>query len=149
MLESWANSRKNVRLVAEVVRLVTEVVGHRKGKSVAARSCSCSKPSHTVLSTRLRPTCDRKMLESWSTRRKNVRLVTEVIRLVAEVVGDRKGQISRNKVDGHVLNWSCHLTIGGTTNRLLTDIIKCGDVSGVQVTPRDGYCHRSSPIVVR
>ena len=24
---------------------------------------------------------------------------------------------------------------GGTTNRLLTDIIQCGDVSGVQVTP--------------
>ena len=49
--------------------------------------------------------------------------------MVAVVVGDRKGQISRNKVDGHVQNWSCHLTIGGTSNRLLTDIIKCGDVS--------------------
>ena len=64
-------------------------------------------------------------------------------------MGDRKGQISRNKVDGHVQNlkpaipnrkrshdkschWSCHLATGGTTNRLLTDIIKCGDVSGVQ-----------------
>ena len=32
------------------------------------------------------------------------RLVSEVVRLVAEVVGDRKGQISRNKVDGHVQN---------------------------------------------
>ena len=99
-----------------------------RGKSVAARSCSCSKPSHTGLTTRLRPTCDRKMFESWDNRRKNVRLVAEVVRLVAEVVGYRKGQISRNKVDGRVQNWSCHLTTGGTTNRLLTGIIKCGDV---------------------
>ena len=106
-----------------------------RGKSVAARSWSCSKPSHTVLTTRLRPTCDRKMLEWWANRRKNVRPVAEVVRLVAEVVGDRKGQISRNKVDGHVQNWSCNLTTDGTTNRLLTDNIKYGDVSGVQVTP--------------
>ena len=73
-------------------------------KSVAARSWSCSKPSHNGLTTRLRPTCDRKMLESWANRRKNVRLVAEVVRLVAVVVGDRKGQTSRNKVDGHVQN---------------------------------------------
>ena len=39
------------------------------------------------------------------------------------------------KVDGHVQNWSCHHTTGGTTNRLLTDIIKRGYVSVVQVTP--------------
>ena len=100
-----------------------------RGKSVAARSWSCSTPSYTGITTRLRPTCDRKMLESWVNRRMNVRLVAEVVRLVAEVVGDRNRQISRNKVDGHVQNWSCHLTIGGTTNRLLTDIIQCGDVS--------------------
>ena len=75
-----------------------------RGKSVAARSWSSSKPSHTGLTTRLRPTCDRKMLQSWANRRKNVRLVAEVVRLVAEVVGDRKGQISRNEVDGHVQN---------------------------------------------
>ena len=31
-----------------------------RGKSVAARSWSCSKPSHTGLTTRLRPSCDRK-----------------------------------------------------------------------------------------
>ena len=37
-------------------------------------------------------------VESWANRRKNVRLVAEVVRLVAEVVGDRKGQISRSKV---------------------------------------------------
>ena len=55
------------------------------------------------------------MLESWANRRKNERLV-------AEVVGDRKGQISRNKVEGPVQNGSCHLTSGRTTNRLLTDI---------------------------
>ena len=105
------------------------------GKSVAARSWSCSKPSHTGLTTRLRPTCDRKMLEWWANRRKNVRLVAAIVRLVAEVVGDRKGQISRNKVDGHVQYWVCHLTTGGTTNRLLTDNMECGYVSGVQVTP--------------
>ena len=44
------------------------------------------------------------MLESWANRRKNVRLVAEDVRFVKEVVGDRKGQISRNKVDGHVQN---------------------------------------------
>ena len=38
------------------------------------------------------------MLESWANRRKNVRLVAEVVRLVAEVVSDRKGQISRSNV---------------------------------------------------
>ena len=106
-----------------------------RGKSVAARSWLCSKPSHIGLTTRLRPTCDRNKLEWWVNRIKNVRLVAEVVRLVAEVVGDRKGQISRNKVDAHAQNWSCHLTTGGTTNRLLTDNIKRGDVSGFQVTP--------------
>ena len=75
-----------------------------RGKSVAARSWSCSIPSNTGLTTRLRPTCDRKMFQSWANRRKNVLLAEEVVRLVAEVVGDRKGQISRNKVDGHVQN---------------------------------------------
>ena len=35
-----------------------------RGKSVAARSWSCSKPSHTGLTTRLRPTCDRSQ-RSW------------------------------------------------------------------------------------
>ena len=59
-----------------------------RGKSVAARSWSCSTPSHTGLTTRLRPTCDRNMLQSWENRRKNVRLVAEIVRLVAEVVGD-------------------------------------------------------------
>ena len=48
-------------------------------------------PSHTGLTTRLRPTCDRTMLESWANRRKDARLV-------AEVVGDRQDKISRSKV---------------------------------------------------
>ena len=52
----------------------------------------------------LRPGYDLPATEKWANRRKNVRLVAEVVRLVAEVVGDRKGQISRNKVDGHVQN---------------------------------------------
>ena len=72
-----------------------------RAKSVVARSYSCSKllkpQSHRAydqVTTYLRP----KMLESWASRRKNVRLV-------AEVVGDRQGKISRNKVDGHVQNF--------------------------------------------
>ena len=48
-------------------------------------------PSHIRLTSRLRPSCDKKMLESWANRRKNVRLV-------AEVVGDRHNKISRSKV---------------------------------------------------
>ena len=46
----------------------------------------------------LRPGYDIPATEKWANRRKNVRLVAEVVRLVAEVVGDRKGQISRSKV---------------------------------------------------
>ena len=46
----------------------------------------------------LRPGYDLPATEKWANRRKNVRLVAEVVRLVAEVVGDRHGQISRNKV---------------------------------------------------
>ena len=38
------------------------------------------------------------MLESWSSRRKNVRLV-------AEFVGNPQGKISRSKVDGHIQNF--------------------------------------------
>ena len=100
----------------------------------------------------LRPGYDLPATEKWANRRMNVRLVAEVVRLAAAVVGDRKGQISRNKVDGHVQNLkpaipnrkrshdlschlSCHLTIGATTNRLLTDTMKCGDVSGVHTAP--------------
>ena len=60
--------------------------------------------AYDQVTTRLRPTCDRKMLQSWANRRKDVRLVAYVVRLVAKVVGDRKGQISRNKVDDHVQN---------------------------------------------
>ena len=105
-----------------------------------------------MLKTQSHRAYDRQMLEWWANRRTIVRLVSQVVRLVAEVMGDGKGQISRNKVYGHVQNfkpaspnrkqphdlschWSCHLTIGGTTNRLLTYTIKCGDVSGVQVIP--------------
>ena len=128
--EKWANRRKYVRLVSEVVRLVTGVVGDRKGQISRSKVVVMLKTqSHRAYDQVTTYTCDRKMLESWVNRRTNVRLVAEVVRLVAEVVGDRNGQISRNKVDGHVQNWSCHLTIGGTNNRLLTDIMKCGDVS--------------------
>ena len=40
---------------------------------------------------------DLPVTEKWGNRRKNVRLVAEVVRLVAQVVCDRKGQISRSK----------------------------------------------------
>ena len=36
-------------------------------------------PSHTGLTTRLRPPCDRFFFESWANRRKNVQLVAEVV----------------------------------------------------------------------
>ena len=90
-----------------------------RGTSVAAMSWSCSKPSHTGLTTRLRPTCDRKMLESWANRRKNVRLVAEVARLIAEVVDDRKGQISRNKAMGmfKTCNLQFQIVSGRTSSR--------------------------------
>ena len=48
--------------------------------------------SHTGLATRLRPSCDHKMLQSWANRTKSVRQV-------AEVVGHRHSKISRSKVD--------------------------------------------------
>ena len=102
VLDSWANRRKNERLVAEVV-------GDRQGKIsrikvVVMFKTPTQSPSHTGLTTRLRPTSDWKMLESWANRRKNVRLVGYVILLVAEVVGDRKGKINRSTVDGQYQN---------------------------------------------
>ena len=105
-----------------------------RGKSVAARSWSCSKPSHTGLTTRLRPTCDRKMLQSWAYRRKNVRVAAEVVRLVAEVVGDRKGQISRNKVDGHVQNLKPAIPNRKRSHDLVVQLV---------VTPYDRWHHQS------
>ena len=46
----------------------------------------------------LRPGYDLPATEKWANHRKNVRVVAVVVRLVAEVVGDRKEQISRSKV---------------------------------------------------
>ena len=46
----------------------------------------------------LRPGYDLHATDKWANRRKNVRLVAEVVRLVAAVACDRKGQISRSKV---------------------------------------------------
>ena len=54
-------------------------------------------PCHTGLTTRLRPTDDRKMVESWANRRKNERPV-------AEGVGGSRGKISRSKVVGMFKN---------------------------------------------
>ena len=102
MLESWSNRRK-------IARLVAEVVGGRQGKISRSKVVVVFKtpkapvtpglrPGYDQVTTRLRPTFDRKMLESLSNRRKSVRLVTDV-------VGDRQGKISRGKADGHVQNF--------------------------------------------
>ena len=58
----------------------------------------CVQVRKTPVTPGLRPGYDLPATEKWANRRKNVRLVAEVVRLVAEAVGDRKGQISRNKV---------------------------------------------------
>ena len=49
MLEWWANRRNNVRLVAYVVRLVTEVWVIARGKSVATRSMVIYKTGRATL----------------------------------------------------------------------------------------------------
>ena len=65
----------------------------------------------------LRPGYDLPETEKWANRRKNVRLVAEVVRLVAEVVGDRKGQISRSKV-GVMFKTQSHRTYDQVTTYL-------------------------------
>ena len=86
------------------MRLVVEVVGDRKGQISRSKVVvifmfkTQSHRAYDQVTTYL----GSKMLQSWANRRNNVRLAAEVVRLVAEVVGDRKEeQISRNKVDGH------------------------------------------------
>ena len=93
--EKKKNNKKKRKTNAEIVERTYDW-SHRswvnaRARSVTARSWSCSKRCHTGLTTRLRPTCDRTMLQSWANRRKNVRLIADVIRLVAEVGGDRNG----------------------------------------------------------
>ena len=66
--------------------------------TTTVREASCSLKHKAPVTPGLRPCYDLPATEKWANRRKNVRLVAEVIRLVAEVVGDRKGQISRSKV---------------------------------------------------
>ena len=68
------------------------IAGEQDSPSLIIEYCICNppqlrsfKPSHTGLTTMLRPCCDLKMLESWEYR-------TDcglIARLVAEVVGDR------------------------------------------------------------
>ena len=60
----------------------------------------------------LQPTCDRFFLESWANRRKDVRLV-------ADVVGDRQVKISRSKVVRHAKNQS-HRAYDQVTMKLRT-----------------------------
>ena len=104
-------------------------------------------PSHTGLTIRLRRSCDQKKLQSSTNRRQIVErtydwshkswviawgksVATKL--MVMFKTCNQLFQIISGRTISH---WSCHLTTGGTTtNRLLTDTIKCGDVSGVQVT---------------
>ena len=83
-----------------------------RGKSVAGRSWSCSKPSHIGLTTRLRPTCDRKMFQSWANRRKNVRLVAEVVRLAQRswAIARGKSVATRSMVMFKTLNLLLQIT---------------------------------------
>ena len=95
-----------------------------RAKSVAARSWSCSKPGHTWITTRLRRSCDREMLQSWAKRRKNAMFKT--CNLLFQIVSGRTisratGRVTLRPVVPPI---DCSLTQN-----------KCGDVSGVQVTP--------------
>ena len=65
---------------------------------VQNRRMACPVIGKAPVTPGLRPGYDLPATDKWANRTKNVRLVAEVVRLVAEVVGDRKGQISRNKV---------------------------------------------------
>ena len=93
-LQSWSNRRKNVRLVAEVVC-------DRQGKISSCKFVVMFKTPKSPVTPGLRPGYDLPatefFLESWAIRINNVWLI-------AEVVGDRQGKISRSKFDGHFQN---------------------------------------------
>ena len=97
MLQSWANRRKDVRLVAEVV-------GDRQGKisrsKVVVMFKTRSHRAYDQVTTYLRSKNVAIVGKSKKERTTGRRGRTTG----AEVVGDRKGQISRSKVDGHVQN---------------------------------------------
>ena len=95
-----------------------------KGKSVAARSRSCSKPSHTGLTTRLRPI---PAIEKCLNRGPIVARTYDWSQRSWVIARDKS--VATRSIDGHVQNCSCHITTGGTTNLFLTAIIQCGDVS--------------------
>ena len=66
--------------------------------SIYAEATRDPTPYKAPVTPGLRPGYDLPATEKLVNRRKNVRLVAEVVRLVAVVVGDRKGQINRSKV---------------------------------------------------
>ena len=111
--EKWVNRRKNVRLVAEVVRLVAEVMGDRRGQ------ISCSKVVVMFKSQ------SHRAYDQVTTflRSKNVVIVGKSKKertTGRRGRGDRKGQISRNKVDGHVHHdWSYDRSLGATIDRTI------------------------------
>ena len=100
--EKWINRRKNVRLVAEVVRLVAEGVGDRKGQisrsKVVVMFKTQSHRAYDQVTTYLRSKNVAIVGKS-----KNERTTGRRGRTTGRM-GDRKGHISRNKVDGHVQN---------------------------------------------
>ena len=108
-------------------------------------NCIRSPQCETSSMTRLRPTCDRKMLQPWANRRKNVRPVEEVVRLVAEVVGERKRKTSRNNVDGHVQNLKPDIQ-----NRKRRTISRATGRATLQPVARPIDCSRRIPrLIVR
>ena len=63
-----------------------------------------------VVTPSLRPCYDLPATEKWANRRNNLRLVAEVVRLVVEVVGDSKGQISIMGITlSNDLTWKRHV----------------------------------------
>ena len=76
------------------------ICGRRNSYEYHSSTLSCPVLSEckAPVTPGLRPGYDLPATEKCANRRKNIRLVAEVVRLMAEVVGDRKGQIGRNKV---------------------------------------------------
>ena len=88
MLESWANRRKNVRQVAEVV-------GGRQGKISRSNVVLMFKTSKNTVTPGFRPGYDLSATEHFWNRGQNNR---KKVRLVAEVAGGRQDKNIRSNV---------------------------------------------------
>ena len=97
-IQAGANARRNVDGVMMDINISRKLKGNVLDSCVVPTSIHMALVRKAPVTPGLRPGYDLPATEKWANRRKNVRLVAEVVRLVAEVVGDRKGQIGRNKV---------------------------------------------------